>query len=234
MIIVIPAAGEGRRFSEAGYVDPKPFIDVNGLPMIVRVTRNVTPHQRPARVIWLVRAEHMDRARALAASEGAECLEVNGLTHGAPCTVLLAVDHINNPEPLLIANSDQLVDVPIDKFLDAVGRAEGGTLTFPALDPKWSFVRSANGRVYEVAEKVPIANEANVGIYYFAHGSDFVQAAERMIARDIRVRGEFYVAPVLNELVLDGRRVLAHRIRADQMHGLGTPEDLRIYLDDHH
>src|SRR3972149_562819 len=128
--IITPAAGEGRRFSEAGYTDPKPFIAVNGLPMVVRITRNVKPRKHPSRVFWLVRSEHLDLARGLAAPEGVECLEVKGLTQGAPCTVLLAIDHINNTQPLLIANSDQLIDVPIDDFLEAMEGADGGMMGF--------------------------------------------------------------------------------------------------------
>ena len=231
MNIIIPAAGEGRRFSEAGYTDPKPFIAVNGLPMVVRITRNVKPRKHPSRVFWLVRSEHLDLARGLAAPEGVECLEVKGLTQGAPCTVLLAIDHINNTQPLLIANSDQLIDVPIDDFLEAMEGADGGMMVFWSDDPKWSFVRCSGNKVQEVAEKIPISHDANVGIYYFARGAYFVEAVERMIARDIRTRGEFYVAPVFNELILDGLDVRAYPILSEQMHGLGTPADLQAYLE---
>ena len=40
--IVIPMAGLGSRFVKKGYEKPKPFIDVNGKPMIVRVLENLS------------------------------------------------------------------------------------------------------------------------------------------------------------------------------------------------
>jgi hypothetical protein len=71
-----------------------------------------------------------------------------------------------------------------------------------------------------------------VGIYNFRRGKDFVKAADKMIAQNKRVNGEFYVAPVYNELIAEGGRIGVFNIgeEGQQMHGLGTPEDLESFL----
>jgi len=107
--------------------------------------------------------------------------------------------------------------------------ADGGIVTFKATHPKWSFAKvDDNGLVAEVAEKNPISDNATVGYYYWKHGSDFVKYAERMIEKDIRVNGEFYVCPVFNEAIKDGKQIRTHEAR--RMWGLGTPEDLEYFI----
>jgi len=109
--------------------------------------------------------------------------------------------------------------------------ADAGILVFRDTNPKWSFARTnAEGVVVEVAEKRAISDLATVGIYYYRRAGDFIRFARQMIAKDIRVNGEFYVCPVFNEMIEAGLRVLVYEINASQMHGLGTPEDLDRYL----
>jgi dTDP-glucose pyrophosphorylase len=147
--------------------------------------------------------------------------------------VLLAEPHIDNGNELVLANSDQVVDVSIEAFVREMRdrNADGGILTFKSDHPKWSYARTDDeGRVTEVAEKVVISDQATVGIYYFRHGSDFVRFAKQMIAKDIRVNGEFYVCPVFNQLIQAGLDVYISEISPGQMHGLGTPEDLETFV----
>jgi HAD superfamily hydrolase (TIGR01509 family) len=232
--VVIPAAGRGSRFAEAGYVHPKPLIDVEGRPMIELVLRDLRNVGRP---VVLLQEEHIDRYCADAvirhSSAAARIVPVSGLTEGAACTVLLAEEHIDNPSELVLANSDQVVDCDVAAFVEAMREsgADGGIMTFRATEPKWSFAKTgADGVVTEVAEKNPISDQATVGIYWFRHGSAFVRAAKRMIAHDTRVNGEFYVCPVFNELIAEGGVVRTWEIDRGQMHGVGTPEDLAAYL----
>jgi len=110
--------------------------------------------------------------------------------------------------------------------------ADGGIVTFKATHPKWSYVKvDDNGFVTEVAEKNPISNNATVGYYYWKRGSDFVKYANQMIEKDVRVNSEFYVCPVFNEAIADGKNVRIKEV--ERMWGLGTPEDLRYYLENY-
>jgi len=234
--IVIPMAGSGSRFADAGYNKPKPFIDVNGLPMIERVLANL--QQPDSRFILIVRAEHKKQESAyfesLRERYPVALVTTDQMTEGACCTILLAARLINNNEPLLLANSDQLVDMHIGDFIaDADRRGlDGSVLTFHATHEKWSYAKtSENGLVTEVKEKQVISDQATVGIYYFARGKDFVQYAAEMIAHNDRFNNEFYTCPVYNYVIKDGHKIGIYEISESQMHGLGTPEDLQEYLE---
>ena len=163
-----------------------------------------------------------------------EIVQVDGVTEGAACTTLLAKEFINNDQPLLMANSDQFVEWDSNEFMySMVGdNIDGGMLTFRSNHPKWSYAKlNDDGFVTEVQEKNPISDIATVGIYYWAKGSDYVKYAEQMIDNDIRVNNEFYVCPVFNEAIADDKKLKIFDI--EKMWGLGTPEDLNYFLENH-
>jgi NDP-sugar pyrophosphorylase family protein len=234
--VVIPMAGRGSRFVNAGYTFPKPLIEIKGKPMIELIVDNLRPKCQH-KFIFIVQREHYQKYALKEflnlIAPGCEIVQTNGVTAGAACTVLLAKEYIDNGNDLMIANSDQYIDFDINKFIE-FGRKEkldGAILTFDSTHPKWSFVKKdKDGLVIEVAEKRPISNEATVGIYYYGKGSDFVRFAQQMILKDIRVNNEFYVCPVYNEMILAGSRIKTLKMSSSQMYGLGTPEDLSDFL----
>jgi NDP-sugar pyrophosphorylase family protein len=230
-------AGRGSRFADAGFALPKPLIDIDGHPMIELVVANLRP-SRPHRFVFIAQRAHAD-AHGLAVllerlAPGAGLVLLDGVTEGAACTVLTAAEQLDPDAPLMIANSDQWVDVDVDDYLaahDAAG-CEGWVMTMTASDPKWSFVRfDAGGRPVGIVEKVPVSDCATVGIYNFSRAGQFLDAARRMIAADRRVNGEFYVAPVYDDLVAAGASFGVYGVgaEADGMYGLGTPADLALF-----
>jgi len=231
--VLIPMAGAGSRFEQAGYTFPKPLIDVQGRPMIQVVTENLNIK---ANFIYVVQKSHREKYNLDTLLDlitpGCKIVEVDGITEGAACTALLAKEHIDSEAPLFFANSDQFVEWDSNEFLYKMNEteADGGIVTFKATHPKWSFAKvNSEGLVTEVAEKNPISEIATVGFYYWKHGSDFVKYAEQMIDKDVRVNNEFYVCPVFNEAIADNKRIRTFNI--DKMWGLGTPEDLKNYLE---
>ncbi len=236
--IVIPMAGRGSRFANAGYSAPKPLIEIAGKPMICWVIDNIRP-SRPHRFIFLCLAEHLQNHPQIAdtlrkAAPNCEIISVNEVTEGAACTVLLARKYIDSADPLMIANADQFVHLPIDSYLENIDRshAQGGIMTFWADHPKWSYCQlHADGTVAKVVEKEVISNEATVGIYNFSHGTDFVRAADQMIRENLRVNNEFYVAPTYNPLIAQGARIVTAKTGEEYagMFGLGTPTDLDFF-----
>jgi NDP-sugar pyrophosphorylase family protein len=236
--IVIPMAGRGSRFAHAGYTLPKPLIPVHGQPMIEVVIDNLRP-RCDHRFIFLCLQEHLEKYQIERYLKqwaiNCEIITVDEVTEGAACTVLLAKNLINSDEPLMIANCDQWIDIDINNYLDAVDsrQVDGLIMTMTANDPKWSFVRlNEFGYVGEVVEKQVVSKEATVGIYNYRKGADFVAAAEIMIAKNLKVNNEFYVAPAYNEMIASGKKVDFYNIGEDGrgMYGLGTPEDLNIFL----
>jgi dTDP-glucose pyrophosphorylase len=235
--IVIPMAGAGSRFAKAGFEKPKPFIDVAGKPMIVRVLENLAyPH---ARYILIAREEHLQQEKELVTwiekNYNVTFVTVDALTEGTACTVLYARSLIRSHRPVVIANSDQIIDIKFEVFInDAITRKlDGSILTFidEERNPKWSFVKlDAEGLVTEVKEKKPISNHATVGIYLFSNGEEFIESVVQMIIENDRVNGEFYTCPTYNYLIHQGRKVGIFNIESSQMHGIGTPTDLELYL----
>lgn len=235
MNVLIPMAGAGSRFQQAGYTFPKPLIEVHNKPMIQKVVENLN---LDAHYIFIVQAEHYEKYNLKQVLEliapGCDIVQVNGMTEGAACTTLLAKSLIDNDEPLVIANSDQIMEWDSSETMYAmsVGNIDGGIMTFKSTHPKWSYARLDDaGFVVEVAEKNPISDNATVGVYFWKHGSDYVKYAEQMIAKNIRTNGEFYVCPVFNEAIEDGK--LIRPFFVEGMWGIGTPEDLHYYLENY-
>lgn len=231
--IVVPMAGRGSRFSNAGYKMPKPLIDVHGHYMIEYVTKNLTP-QIEHRFIYICQEEHLEKyhlekyLRQIAPN--CVVVTVDHITEGAACTVLLAEEYINSNNPLMIANSDQYIDTDINHYLRQMNNHDGLIMTMPANDPKWSFIKvDEKNLVSMVREKEVISNEATVGVYNYKQGKDFVKYAHFMIEKNIRVNNEFYVAPVYNEMIDAGMKITYFDV-GKKMYGLGTPEDLEYFL----
>jgi HAD superfamily hydrolase (TIGR01509 family) len=233
MNVLIPMAGAGSRFDSAGYTFPKPLIEVNGKPMIQVVIENLNIE---ANYTFVVRKEHYEKysLQYLLTLIAPNCniIQVDSLTEGSACTTLLAKEFINNDYPLLLANSDQFMQWNSNESLYAFNAdgIDAGILTFKATHPKWSYAKiGEDGFVSEVAEKKPISDNATVGVYYWNKGSNYVKYAEQMIEKNIRTNNEFYICPVFNEAIADGKKIRIKEI--ERMWGIGTPEDLNYFLE---
>lgn len=222
-------AGQGTRFAEKGYSLPKPLIKIFGKPMISHVVDSLGLE---ANYIFIVQKEHHDkynlRESLSEIAPGCQIVQLAGNTQGAAITTLAAKRFIDNDTPLVIANSDQVVKWSPSVFTFILSTHNVVAL-FKSNDPKWSYAQIENESITEVAEKVVISDNASVGIYGWNKGSDYVKYAEQMIKKDLQVNGEFYIAPVYNEAIEDGQKVVPYFV--DEMHGLGTPEDMNEYIN---
>lgn len=235
--IVIPMAGRGSRFSDAGYTDPKPLIPVHGKPMIQVVVENLMPAV-DHRFIFICQSSHIRdyglEEKLTALADNVEIIGIDHITEGQASTVLLAEHLIDNDDPVMTANSDQYIDIDINDYLRFMddGGYDGLVMTMKADDPKWSFVREENGLVVETAEKRVISSDATVGVYNFRRGRDLVAATRAMIRDNARVNGEFYICPAYNYMIRDGLRIGHYSIgsEAGGMYGLGIPADLDLFL----
>jgi NDP-sugar pyrophosphorylase family protein len=236
--IVIPMAGAGSRFSLAGYKEPKPLISIHNTPMIKVVIDNLTP-KRDHKFIFICQAAdvkaHNLREKLRMWSPDCHLVELNGLSEGAACSVYAAKALINNEHPVMVANCDQFVDVDINDYLTKMDNdaAVGMIMTMKSDAAKWSFVRlNEDDTIAHVVEKEVISDDATVGIYSFRSGLQLISAIEKMFEKDIRLNGEFYLAPVYNEIIEEGGRVIQYNVGSEGngFFGIGTPEDLENFI----
>lgn len=231
MNILIPMAGAGSRFIEAGYKLPKPLIDVYGKPMIGRVIDSLDSQKLDVNFIFVAQNNHLDMGLRSYLGNKGSIITLNTLTEGAACTTLLASDLINNDDELVIANCDQYLQWSFYDYITYSRLYDGCLVTFNSTNPHHSYVKVKKSLVTEVAEKIVISDRASAGIYYFKKGSDYITSANAMINKNIRINNEFYICPIYNELLTKTKKVSMYECDVNNKHMLGTPEELNIFLD---
>ena len=236
--IVLPMAGRGSRFREEGYTESKPFINVNGRYMIEHVIQNlgIKFDSNFKFIIICQKADYekydFNFINKLIGHDNVEIITLDKTTEGAACTLLTAKDFIDNKAPLLSFNSDQMIDYDANETFSRLSLHDGGMPCFYGESDDWSYAKTdGDGYVLEVAEKKKISNDATAGYYYWSRGSDFVKYAEQMIEANDRVNNEFYVAPVYNYAIKDGKKIVITHV--DEVYELGTPKWLEQYATDH-
>ncbi|NOY63504.1 MAG: nucleotidyltransferase [Gammaproteobacteria bacterium] len=235
--ILIPMAGKSVFFEHSNYMFPKSLSEVRGQPMIQCVIEDLNTIDEDINYIFAINKEdckkfHLDNVLKLLTDDKAEIIRVDGETSGAACTALLAIESINNDDPLIISNSDQKFDCRLDSFIkDFVQRdLDAGVICFNSVHPRWSYaLTDESGRVVEASEKRPISKQAIAGFFYFKHGKDFVRAAMESIVKDASIGGNYYIAPVLNEMILSNKNIGIGSVENKNYHTFYSPQLLEEY-----
>jgi len=234
--ILLPMAGGSSFFDPKLYPYPLPLTELAGRPMIEHVIANLSEIDHDCRFVFVIKSDecrrfHLDSTLSLLAPGRSTVVKLDGETRGALCSALMAVSHINNDIPLIVANSDQIFEGVLPDLIKALRdeSADAGCICFRSVHPRWSYVRLVDGRVVEAAEKRPISQNAIAGFYYFSAGRTFVQAAMRTILNDRAVEGRYFIAPVFNELILDGKDIRAVMVPEDKYHSFYTPQRIDEY-----
>ena len=236
MKLIMPMAGQGSRFDEVGYDLPKPMIPVGDVPMFVHVERCIGLEFDER--IFIVRKEHDLRSRVLEWYPDAHIIELDYLTEGTACTILTAREHSEDGSSIFVSNCDQHIEWDVEHAESIMNNPDNSGMipNFYCDDgsKKWSYAMVDDRQnIKRVAEKDPISNWATVGYYWWRDGTQFIESAERMIQANDRVNNEFYTCPTFNyTLRLQGIGNIKH-MEVDAMQGLGTPEDLKEYEQQH-
>jgi NDP-sugar pyrophosphorylase family protein len=228
--VIVPMAGAGSRFSNAGHTLPKPMINFRNKTMIEHVVDNL---KIDAQYTFIVQQEHIEKFNVDVILQrikpGCNIVALNGITDGAARSLLYAQHIINNDNPIFIVNSDNMIEWDSASILSEFEHNDGGIILIEATGPKWSYAAlDSTGYATELAEKIEISTHATTGHYYWSKGSDFVAFAEEMIRRNIRFNNEFYIAPVYNLAIEGGKKIFTRH--ADVFWSVGTPEDLDYFL----
>jgi NDP-sugar pyrophosphorylase family protein len=236
--LVIPAAGLGSRFRAVGIETPKPMIPILGIPMIGWVIANF--RLEPEDDIWIITRKIDQIPEKLESfvskiKNKVHFIELENLTDGAATTLQYALDQIPADEAVLSANSDQFVSSDISEFVETVrqGKTEGQILTMIASDSKWSYIeRNVESKIINIVEKVAVSDEATVGVYGWKSRKIATDSIDSMKNDQFKVNGEFYVAPSYNYLIQGGASISTYNVGDVEtgVHGLGTPEDLKLFL----
>jgi NDP-sugar pyrophosphorylase family protein len=237
MNYILPAAGLGTRFSKAGVVSPKPLIPVLGFPMLLWVVWNLNP-QVGDKIFIVAQEEHKLEEELGHYFQKLSCefifINIRGVTDGPASTLELALNLIDDDEPVICANTDQYLSVSLESFVTQVSDNESGSmLTMNASGTAWSYVtRGSNELLQRIVEKVEISNEATVGIYAWSHSKLAKRAIQQMKFNEDRVNNEFYVAPSFNYLIEAGIQVRGINLGdyGDVVHGIGTPQDYSNFV----
>jgi dTDP-glucose pyrophosphorylase len=237
MNLVIPIASNSKFFSIEEYGYPKPLIEIMGKPMIQHVIENLTQDMPFKKITFIVKQNecdkyHLDNTLTLLSPIKPKILKLRSDTQGALCSVLLAIEHINDADQLVIANADQIFNGGIAKYLKqfAGSNLDAACLTFNSVHPRWSYVRvDENNQVVETAEKRPISKHAIAGLYMYKKGSDFVEYSMDSIKYGSSVDGKYFISPVFNEYVLANKRVGHFEISNDRYHTFYSRQKIEEY-----
>lgn len=235
--ILIPMAGHSIFFENSNYIYPKPLTEIKGRPMIQGTIENLNTINDEINYIFAVnkadcKKYHIDNVLGLLTDNKANIIQVDGETAGAACTALLAIEYINNDDPLIISNADQQFDCELDTHIKSFTKRnlDAAAICFNSVHPRWSYARTdEEGNIIETSEKRPISNQAIAGLFYFRHGKYFVESAMKSIYKDASVNGSYYIAPVFNEMILEGRKLGISTVDNSQYHTFYSPQLLEEY-----
>lgn len=235
--ILIPLGGKSTFFDYSEYQYPKPLIEINGKPMIQLIIENFASIQTDRKFIFIVKKNdcekfHIDNIIQLLTNNTSKIIKISENTKGAACSALMAIEELDNNNELIIANGDQIVDVDFSKVVQTFRdtNLDAGVITFNSVHPKWSYVRlNEDNIVIETTEKRPISTHAIAGFYYFNTSNEFIQAAFRSISKDSNIDGHYYIAPTLNELILDNKKVGVFTIENEQYHSFYSPKKVKEF-----
>lgn len=215
--ILVPMAGKSYFFDDKQDGFSKPFIEICGKTMLEHFVLNYQ-NINDKRFIFVIQDDEnrkfgLQNAINVLTNNKNEIIILKNETAGMACSALMAVNFIDNDEPLIIANMDQIFELDLNEIIYKLSNFDAGVLSFENIHPRFSYVKcDEENNILQASEKKQISKNAIAGFYYFKKGSNFTQAAKDMIKKDVNLDGKFYVAPTLNELILQGKVVKNLRI----------------------
>ena len=233
--ILIPMAGKNQYFSEKEFPYPMPLIEIGSKTIIELLIENLLKADEEVNFVFVVnnsdcRKFHLDSTLNILTNGKCSIIRLENETRGSACSALMAIEFISSDMPLLISNSDHIFDDSVSDMMQCFKNADAGIVTFDSVHPRWSYARTdEKGNVIETSEKHPISRNAIAGLYYFSRGNDFVDAAMNMIRKGDSINGSYFIAPVLNQMILFGKNILTYKIDNDRYHTFYTPKKIQEY-----
>jgi dTDP-glucose pyrophosphorylase len=230
--IIIPLAGNSDLYYNEGYLYPKPIIDINGKTMIEHVIENTNKLNIEFQYIFIIKDEdatkyHLDNILKIIAPNS-QIIKLKHNTKGALCSIMMSIDFFTEDESMLILNGDQILNIDFGKVHSQWENmlVDVGVVTFKSVHPRWSFVRIENDDIIESAEKNPISDDAIAGYYYFKSSNLFFKLAYEVINNNVTSDNNFYVSSIINQYILENKKVKNIRIENSDYHSFYSPKML--------
>lgn len=237
MNFVIPMAGLGSRFQNAGYALPKPLIPAHGKTLL-EWSIDSLPLELCSNLIIIALQDHCQQYPLVKFIEdkynhlNPQILQLSQPTNGQAETVFLSQHLWDHAQELLIFNADTAFISPTLAHTLKTHASDGILATFTSNSPKYSYAQTnAQGIVTQTAEKIVISNQALNGLYHFTHTHHFIETFTHHRDNNLRYNNEFYIAPMYNYLIQQGKPFILHPI--EQNFILGTPEELLQFQPPH-
>ncbi|MGE4457260.1 MAG: NTP transferase domain-containing protein [Arcobacteraceae bacterium] len=241
MHIIIPMSGIGNRFIEAGYIEPKPLIVIDGKPIIEHVC-DLFPNAD--KFTFICNSKHLRETNMkdvlLSIKPNANIVEIPNHKKGPVYAVSLVEDLIDDDEEVIVNYCDFGTYWDYENFLKHTRErdADGAIPSYKGFHPhmlgstNYAFMRDEKQWMLEIKEKEPFTDNrmneyASNGTYYFKKGSYVKKYFKELMDKDINLKGEFYVSLIYNLLVQDGLKVSIYDIQ--HMLQWGTPQDVEEY-----
>ena len=228
--VLVPMAGKGKRFRDAGYSQPKPMISIAGKPMIDWALKSLGGLTMPHRFIFIALEDDLNAGLETLLANRGKVVPIPNVTEGAVNTTLCAENFIANDDPLVIANCDQYLEWDFQTFINTAQGFDCSVVVFESENPHHSYIEARGNEIVKVKEKEIISSLACGGIYFYRSGLDYIAGAKKLIESNERTNGEFYITPVFNKLIELNKKITYFKIPNKNKHMLGTPEEVQDFL----
>lgn len=205
--------------------------------MILEILMDFTKSINPSKAIFCIKDEdiknfYLDEIIKRRIDD-AVIINIKGETKGAVCTALLSSEYIDNEDELLILAINDFTDKNWQTIIDyfRAGNFECGIVSFNSIHPRYSFAKlDKNNEVEEITEKKPSSNNALVSFYYFKSGREYIKCSKNVIRKDTAIKDSFYISQVINEMILEQKKIGLYRIENSEFHPLKTEAQLAQYI----
>lgn len=237
MRVLIPLAARSPFFPPEEFHFPLPLIEIDRIPIIQLVVNNLSAISPDIEFIFVVSAEEcrvfsLDNVFRLVTNHRCKIIELPGQTKGSLCSCLMAIEHFNDDQPLIVATADQVFDLDLSNIIQNFQnrRLDAGAISFETVHPRWSYIRvDEDDNVIEAAARKVISRLGIAGLIYFARGQDFAWAAMESISHGATEDGSYPIAPTLNELILKGAKLGHYQVPKDMYHSFYLPQKIADY-----
>ena len=234
MNIIVPMAGFNN-FNNKNHFYPLPLIEISNLPLIEYFTTNLKEIEGDNKFIYILKEKDclkfsLDKVLKLL-TPNCEIIKLKNKTGGAVFSVLLSVEKLNSKKECLIVNADQIFNYDLNKILKTFRdkKSDGGVITFNSVHPRWSYVKLIDDDVIEAREKTPISKNAIAGFYYFKSFELFKKCAFNAIQIEDFYNNNLYTSSVLNQLILNNKKVTNYEIDKKYYISFYTPQKIKEF-----